>query len=457
MKRRDFLRSLTLLSAAIACQAAPDCLSATRRRGEHIVVVGAGMAGLAAANRLAEAGLSVTVLESRDRIGGRVWTSRLWPDAPVDLGASWIHGIKDNPLTRLADTAGARRITTDYDNAITYDTRGGEVSPAFERYINQTLATAIDRAIARARRNGQDASLGAVLNKHFNAATLTPRQQDAYNFYVNSTVEHEYSGDIAALSLQSFDDSDDFGGKDALFPDGYDALPNTLATGLDIRTHHAVTAVRYNNRGVVISTSAGDFAADRAIITLPLGILKSDTPAFMPALPAAKRQAIQLLGMGVLNKTWLRFPEAFWPGRYDWLEYVSAEKGRWCEWIGGFERYAGLPLLLGFNAAGFGREIEDWSDRDIVASAMQTLRIIHGRDIPDPTGWQLTRWGSDPHALGSYSFYGTGSQRKQRQQLGMPILNRLFFAGEATSPESPSTVHGAYLTGRRAAAQILAL
>jgi monoamine oxidase len=455
MQRRQFLGDLAALSLGVACQAIPRHAQPASRPQEHILVIGAGMAGLAAAERLSRAGRSVTVLESRSRIGGRIWTSRIWPDAPVDMGASWIHGIRGNPLTTLANRVGARRIVTDYDNAITYDTAGRVAGQAFERYLDDTLATAIDRAIARARASGRDSSLGSVLGKQFNADTLTPRQLAAYHFYVNSTFEHEYAGDIDAMSVLSFDDSDDYGGDDVLFPDGYDALPNALARGLDVRFNHPVTGIAYHGKGVVVSTLSGDFAADRVLITVPLGVLKSDTLSFSPALPAAKRQAIRLLGMGVLNKTWLRFPFAFWPRQYDWLEYVSAEKGRWCEWIGGFERYAGSPLLLGFNAARFGRDIEDWPDQDIVDSAMQTLRTLYGQDIPNPDAWQITRWAKDPYALGAYSYYGTGSHRRHRIDLARPVLNRLFFAGEATSPDSPATVHGAYLTGLRAAGEIL--
>lgn len=457
MKRRQFLQYAAALSAATALQASDALAASSGKRHERIVVIGAGMAGLAAANRLVQAGLSVTVLESRDRIGGRIWTSRLWPDAPLDLGASWIHGVKGNPLSLLADAAGARRVMTHLDNALLYDTNGREASDAFEKYVDDTLDSAIEQVIARARNTGRDASLGSVLGKTFNAKTLTPHQLAAFNFYVSSNFEHEYSGETEAMSVQSFDDSDDFAGEDALFPEGYDALIRYLAKGLDIRTGYRVKAIAYTGSEVRISTDQGEFAADRVIVTLPLGILKSGAISFTPGLPDAKRQAIKLLGMGVLNKTYLRFPESFWPGQYDWLEYVSADKGQWCEWIGGFERLMGLPILLGFNAARFGREIEAWSDNDIVQSAMQTLRILYGQDIPEPDDYQITRWATDPHALGSYSYYGVGSHRKNRVDLAKPVANRLFFAGEATSPDSPATVHGAYLTGRRAAGEVLAI
>ena len=152
---------------------------------------------------------------------------------------------------------------------------------------------------------------------------------------------------------------------------------------------------------------------------------------------------------------YLRFPSTFWPRQYDWLEYVSSERGQFSEWIGGFERYLGRPVLLSFNAGRFGEQIEAWTDEQIVAGAMDTLRRIYGVGIPQPTGYQLTRWKTDPYALGSYSFYQVGATPTSRRDLGASVSGRLFFAGEATSLDSPSTVTGAYESGQDAAEALL--
>jgi monoamine oxidase len=82
------------------------------------------MAGLGAARVLADGGAKVTVIEARDRIGGRTHTSHIWPDLPVDLGASWIHGVTGNPLTVLADQIGAARTLSPYDRWATFDATG---------------------------------------------------------------------------------------------------------------------------------------------------------------------------------------------------------------------------------------------------------------------------------------------------------------------------------------------
>jgi monoamine oxidase len=455
MHRRDLLR----LAAALATSAfatSSEAQRPTALRRETIIVVGAGIAGLAAAARLASAGQQVIVLESRDRVGGRLWTSRKWADAPLDLGASWIHGVTKNPINQLAKQVGARRIATFYKNAIAYDTDGSVLSKARDRDIYKALAAQVRQALAKANQQDADVSMAAALAAGIDLAALAPERRDALDFLVNSAYEQEYGGDASKLSAWWFDQGEEFAGDDVLFPGGYDAIATYLAQGLDIRLQHAVQRIAYSGSGVSVETSQGSFTGDRVIVTLPLGVLQSGKIEFSPGLPRLTTQAINSLGMGTLNKAYLRFPRAFWPEQYDWMEYIAAEKGQWSEWISGFERYVGLPILLGFNAAAFGVEIEAWPDADIVASAMQTLRRIYGNGIPEPEDYQITRWTSDPHAYGSYSYYKVGSTPKMRAQLGKPVGQRLFFAGEATSTDHPATVHGACLTGHRAAKEALA-
>jgi hypothetical protein len=161
---------------------------------------------------------------------------------------------------------------------------------------------------------------------------------------------------------------------------------------LDIRTGHRVTSVSWTLRGVSVATDRGTVEADRAVITLPLGVLQRGAVEFSPELPAAKVRAIQALGMGTLNKPYLRFPKSFWPAKYDWLEYLSSERGRWCEWIGGFERYAKQLILLGFNAGRFGADIEAGE-----ASSVDSPSTVHGayESGQDAAEAVLARNGSD--------------------------------------------------------------
>jgi monoamine oxidase len=252
--------------------------------------------------------------------------------------------------------------------------------------------------------------------------------------------------------LHYWDQGREFKGGDVLFPNGYDQITKGLAQGLDIRLEHIVQKIQYDNRGVKIITNQGEFSCERAVITLPLGVLKSGAVKFSPALPQSKQAAIQRLGMGVLNKVYLRFPKVFWQDT-DILGYISQNKGEWAEFLN-IHKYIKQPVLLGFNAATYGSQIEKLSDKQIVGEAMKVLQNMYGTGIPNPEASLITRWQQDPFARGSYSYIPPGASRKDYDEIAKPIQNRLFFAGEATSSKYAATVHGAFLSGEREAQKI---
>ena len=459
MNRREFLQMSLMLSATgllAACQLEIDHEDGAGQRDlESIIVIGAGMAGLSAARQLQNVGHQVTVLEGRDRIGGRVWTSRAWSNAPLDMGASWIHGVEGNPITELADTVNAERLATDDADDTVYDVDGTELGEKEAESIWALAEDILWPAIVAAQVNilSDDYSIQEAIESMVSRDTMSLAEQQRLDFLLNSIVEHCVSGDTSELSAKYALNDDEFGGEDVIFPDGYDAIPYYLAQGLEIKLEHIVERIAYTEEGVVITTSQGEFRADRAVVTLPLGVLKHGGIEFDPPLPEEKRDAIEKLGMGVLNKTYLQFEEAFWPKELGMFNYISTEKGEWAEWFN-MEYYIDQPILLGFNAAHYGRAIESRTDEEIVTAAMDVLRTIYGSEIPEPEAWQITRWASDPFAYGSYSFAAVGANQKTRERLAQPVNDRLFFAGEATSAHYPSTVHGAYLSGVRAAKEI---
>jgi len=446
-------RQLIQSGLAAAAMAARPGIARAATPGD-VIVIGAGMAGLAAARTLATKGHKVTVLEARDRIGGRVHTSRLWADTPMDLGASWIHGITGNPLSRLADQAGARRLPTASANTVLVQPGGSAPGNAFDALVTKA-ENLVTGARARANVMNTDVSLEAAVVACTKGVLPTGQARVALDYYVNSIIEQEYAASWDQLSAWNYDDDGGFGGTDVFFPQGYDQLATYVARGLDVRTGSIVTHVRYGAGGVTVTTSTATYTAARAIVTLPLGVLQSGGVVFDPPLPADKQAAIAGLGMGLLNKCYLRFPAAFWPGKIDWIEYLTSNKGVWAEWIS-FLHGPNLPILVGFNAGRPAHAIEALSDADTVAGAMGALRDMFGSSIPDPTGYQITRWARDPYALGSYSFEPVGASAATRVTLAKPAGKSLFFAGEATHAQYPATVHGAYLSGVRAAAQAAA-
>ncbi|MFI1154669.1 flavin monoamine oxidase family protein [Streptomyces sp. NPDC020817] len=458
--RRRFLASVGLgLPAAgllAACQAddleAATTSSSSARPG--VIVIGAGISGLAAARHLVDEGENVLVLEARDRIGGRIWTSGNWNGAPVDLGASWIHGIDKNPITDLAAKAKAKTVVTDLESTTEYLPDGHEAEGAQAQALTRWRDQTADALARYQDEQDRDAPIRGVVERTLRFHALPDGDKAMVNNSLND-YEHEYSGSVSQMSTLYFDSDSALKGDDVLFPKGYGQITDYLARGLAIRLGHQVENVDWNSRGVTVRTNKGTFQAEQVVVTLPLGVLQSGTVTFGPGLPAAKRTAIDGLGMGVLNKCYLKFPKHFWPDT-DWLNYVPPvdKYGQWAQWIN-VTRANGEPVLLGFNAADFGRTIEGWDDTKIIASAMQTLKTIFGQGIPEPVGHQITRWASDPHARGSYSYYKVGSDPAMRDQLASRIADRVYFAGEATSRNSSATVHGAYLSGIRAAKEAL--
>jgi monoamine oxidase len=417
-----------------------------------VIVIGAGMAGLGAARLLQDAGAKVTVIEARDRIGGRTHTSHLWPDLPVDMGASWIHGTKGNPLTTLARDLGLSVTPTTYDRSVTRDDRGRSI--AFDKAERRAMRL-VDKARKRIDDAPRDVSLQTALETLPDWAALPDADRRIARLAINTRIEHEYSGDWSALSAWHFDAGKDFGGPDAVVTPGYGPMAHHLARGLDLRLGEPVTRIAPRAQGVEVTTPLATHRAGHAIVTLPLGVLQSGRVAFATPLDPARQRAIDNLGMGLLNKCILRFDRVFWPPDVDWIDYLGPTPTLWADWTS-YLRATGQPLLVGFNAARMADAVEGWTDRDTTASAMDALRAMFGTAAPDPLGSQISRWRQDPFALGAYSFKAVGSRPKDRKALfGADWDDRLFFAGEATSRDVPATVHGALLTGRAAARALL--
>ena len=416
------------------------------------MIIGADSARLAAARALVDGGVSVIVLEARDRIGGRIWTNRTM-GMPIDLGASWIHGIQGNPLSTLADKVGAARVTTDYESVALYDQKGVRVDEAVVSATRKNFAALV--AAVDAYREEQDGDM--PLAKAIAAVRGKIASGDALHrldFAVHTTIEHEYAASVQALSMQHWDAGDEGAGDDQVFPGGYDQLLTPLAAGVDVRLSQVVTQVQHSDDGCTVHTQGATYRAEQVLVTVPLGVLKAGGVAFVPPLPARKQTAVSRLGFGLLDKLALRFDAPFWPANL-MIDRDDAQYGRWAEALN-LQPVLGKPILLCFNAADYAQKMQSKSDAEAVADALAALRSVFGVGVPEPKAFLRTRWGADPFARGSYSFLAVGATPDDRDALAEPVGEHLYFAGEATHRGHAGTVHGALLSGKAAAVAMLA-
>lgn len=414
-------------------------------------MVGAGAAGLAAARRLASQGFKVTILEGRQRTGGRIWTDRSL-GIPVDLGASWIHGIRRNPISDLASDSSIRTVKTDFDAIKLYDAAG---TPLTDDQLDdlEELFERIFEDLQEAKRSaGNDASMAGAVSSALARYDLSAAQRRGAEWVIASEIELEAAADLDELSLRYWDEDDAFNGGDVLIPDGYAQIADRLAEGLEIKLGHIVSTVAYDDAGVVITTNRGTFRGERAIVTFPLGVLREGTVAFSPELPDRKLKAIQNLQMGTLNKIALRFGERFWPAEPHFLGYLDDNPHRAMNLLN-LHPYIGEPALVAFTRGEYARSLEQLSTADVVDQVMADLRGMFG-SIGDPTSATFTKWHDDPFARGSYSHVPPGGSIADYEELAQPVADRLFFAGEATTRRYPGTVHGALLSGEREADRI---
>jgi monoamine oxidase len=440
----------------------PDEPIPTSRRPTRVIVVGAGVAGLAAARALREHFVDVSVVEARDRVGGRVWTQD-----DVDLGAHWIHGTEGNPVATYALEHGLPTLYVGGDSTYTggwhplalFGPDGHSLSNEekqegllFVDEVRDTLES-LRREIAAS--GGVDVSIADAVARVLADRELTPKQRTHLEWHLRLLSRDDWAAGAENLSLLSWDDGYEvYGYGDSVFIDGMQPFVESLASDLDIRLNHVVERIEHGSDGVRVFTSQGMLVGDVAIVTLPVGVLRAGAVTFDPPLPERKRQAIERIGVGTLAKLVLRFPAPFWPKNQYVFGCVSEASDGEPTVVVNLWKTHRIPVLLLSVGGALGSQLESWTEHETRAFAARIVRRLFGEAASEPVSVVVTRWSADPFARGAYSYMAVGSTPADLDALAAPVNKCLFFAGEATVRSHWACVHGAYVSGLREAARL---
>lgn len=443
MKRREFIRaSLTglpmiLLPPSLFASCGKDD-EGILPNGKTVIVIGAGISGLAAANKLKQYGFTVIVLEAQEKVGGRLRTDRSLGVA-FDEGASWIHGPDGNPITNLASQAGANTFLTDDDNLEVYDINGSAYSDSILISSEDQFNNALN-AVQGAGNHTQ--SFETIFN------SLYPNQSmnRLWKYMLSAFLEFNTGADISKLSSKYFNDDEEFGGADVIITNGYDKITDFLAQGLDIRLNTRVSAIDYSGQKVKVTANGNSSEVDYVVISVPLGVLKNNAINFTPVLPEDKLTAISKTIMGNVNKFLLVWNAPFWDTNLQYIGYTPETKGKFNYFLN-VKKFTSANALMTFAFGDYATVTESMSDSGVINEIMHHLKTIYGNYIPDPIYLLRTKWGQNINTFGAYSYATNGTTTADFDTLAKTVNSKLFFAGEHTNREYRGTVHGAYLSG----------
>ncbi len=447
------LRTFLLPGALCLGLSSAGCVFGKKKLNAEVIVIGAGMSGIAAASELKKNGIDVLVLEARNRIGGRIYSDRSANNVPFEIGAGWIEGIDGSPLVPLAKRLGVQMIPDEGGDEVYLDNNGKRLSDAAAFRIRNTYERFTAFLEAERELKTTDGALEESIEKFAKLAGLAAADRSALNFSVSNVIESDYLGDAKELSMQYYDSDGGHGDDSATIREGYDEMVKRLARGVNVMLGQAVTLVDTTGADVVVETASHRISGKRVLVTVPLGVLQSGAIEFKPGLPEKKRQAMQRLKMGILHRAYFLFERPFWDTDVHTYFHVSNTKGEWPAFVN-MQYYNGQPALLAFHGGTAGARLDGMSDAEIEAAGMQVLRKIFGSATPSPKRVIASHWGKDIWSRGSYSFIPLGATGDEHDVLAEPVGNKLFFAGEATTKENPASVHGAYKSGLREARRI---
>jgi monoamine oxidase len=405
----------------------------------EVAIIGAGAAGLGAANALKNSGLSVLVLEARDRVGGRAHTIMASPDVTFDVGCGWLHSADQNSFVKIAEDLNFEINKSlppwrerAYGKAFPQDERD-DYMRALDAFYDRATKAAIE-----AEQSGRDvpASLFLEPGNRWNPMI------DAISTYINGCELDS----VSLIDMEAYEDTD----LNWRVRRGYGALIAAYGATCPLALNCQVTLIDHSAKRIRIETSRGTLTADKVIVTVPTNLIADEAIRFHPPLPA-KVDAARGLPLGLADKVTLALdePEAL-PAEGN-LRAATMRTAMGTYHIRPF----GQPCIEGFFGGRFAQSLEDAGPGALAAESINEIVSCLGNDFRRKLKpLAESRWAHDPFARGSYS-HALPGHAGDREMLAAPVDGRLFFAGEATSPEFFSTAHGARDSGERAAEEVL--
>ncbi|KAI5729180.1 hypothetical protein M8J77_026487 [Diaphorina citri] len=495
---------LKLLSLALSMCLLPDLVVCADPIEKHkLIIVGAGASGIAAATKLISNGFEdFIILEAENRIGGRVYNIPYEGNTSIDMGAQWMVGQKGNVVYEMAKEFNlAQEECPDYFNLFTSVNSSG--APMNKDHIEEVL-NIWHKSSGEEEMNKYNGSLGEYARERLQSElTKNPKLS-----YLASTPAFDQIMDFLGKAQNSLDASDSWfetsakrynsfvtheGCEDTVWKKGgygnvlkllLKQMPGQtpIDLGKKLLLNKEVTKINWEDaNGVLVTCADGSqYSADKVLITVSLGVFKSDLITFVPPLPPQKKNIIESLFLGTVDKVFVRFPQKWWPDdvrgyNFFWThddeknplfkDTAVVDGAPWIVDLYGFYLTTEDPLtFLGWISGASARFMETLSDEQIKTESMKAFRFFLGANytIPEPSRVFHSSWGTNKHFRGSYSIYTltTDKMNASRHDLEAPLSNGqgkqvLLFAGEASNEHQYGTVNGAVETGWREADRIL--
>lgn len=417
----------------------------------EVIVLGAGIAGLRAAECLRDAGLRACVIEARDRIGGRIESVRLG-DARVDLGASHIENAPYSAVAARLRGIRANLLPSDSSLLLLNESRRS-LSRARRAVWKQRFDDACARAL-RSLAEGHDCSAAEGMAAWFQSMSAHSAEARGAHWHQRMHVELTRSVLMDRLSLRALRSDHEPYAMAMQVQGGLATLTESMATGLEVLTQHVVRAIMCAHDGVRIESSHGILQAKALVCTVPIGVLRAGHIRFEPALEPSRMEAISRIEPGARAVQVASYAERSWRMRE---QFASAIEPRpdvpdVTPWLEDLSHWTGTPTLRAQWHSSWLTSVALAERSEEATRAMGQVLSISDRPRERP----FRDWSVDPFALGARSALGVGGTLGDRERLAQPFENKVFFAGEATSMSAEGSLDAAYASGQRAADEVLA-